>query len=74
VIAIVWVLFLTVVFSLPPNELVLWTMLAVAGGLVLYWQAVAKRTFVGPTVADEQALRGLEEAVGEKHHGAVAAS
>jgi amino acid transporter len=74
VIAIVWVLFLTVVFSLPPNELVLWTMLAVAGGLVLYWQGTAKRTFVGPTVADEQALRGLEEAVGEKHHGAVAAS
>jgi amino acid transporter len=74
VIAIVWVLFLTVVFSLPPNELVLWTMLAVAGALVAYWQGVAKRTFVGPTIADEQALRGLEEAIGEKHHGARAVS
>ena len=65
VIAIVWVLFLTVVFSLPPNELVLWTMLALTGGMVLYWQVSAKRTFVGPTRADEQALRRMESAVGE---------
>ena len=69
-----WVLFLTVIFSLPPNELVLWTMLALAAGLVIYWQVAAKRSFVGPTVADEQALRGLEEAIGEKLHGAPAAS
>jgi hypothetical protein len=74
VIAIVWVLFLTVIFSLPPNELVLWTMLVLAAGLVVYWQSVAKRRFVGPTIADEQALRGLEEAIGEKHHGAPAVS
>jgi hypothetical protein len=74
VIAIVWMLFLTVVFSLPPNELVLWTMLALAAGLILYWHGGAKRSFVGPTVADEQALRGLEEAIGEKHHGAPVAS
>jgi hypothetical protein len=47
-------------------------MLALALGLVVYWQVAAKRSFVGPTVADEQALRGLEEAVGEKHHGAPA--
>ena len=58
-------LFLTVIFSLPPNELVLWTMLALAAGLVFYWQVSAKRTFVGPTRADEQALRRLETAVGE---------
>jgi amino acid transporter len=69
VIAIAWVLFLTVVFSLPPNELVLWTMLALTAGLVLYWQASAKRTFVGPTRADEQALRKLESAVGESALG-----
>ena len=69
-----WVLFLAVIFSLPPNELVLWTMLALAVGLVVYWQGAAKRSFVGPTVADEQALRGLEEAIGEKLHGAPAAS
>ncbi len=66
VISIVWVLFLTVIFSLPPNELVLWTMLALTVGLVLYWQLAAKRSFVGPTGADEQALRMLEEAMGQK--------
>jgi hypothetical protein len=74
VIAIVWVLFLTVVFSLPPNELVLWTMLALTAGLVLYWQLAAKRSFIGPTRADEQVLRRLESAVGERATGAGAAA
>ena len=72
VIAILWVLFLTVIFSLPPNELVLWTMLALGAGLVLYWQMWAKTNFVGPTRADEQALRRLESAVGEVAPGAAA--
>jgi len=61
VIAIVWVLILTVGFSLPPNELVLWTMIGVAVLLVVYWQLVAKRSFAGPTRADEEALRRIEE-------------
>jgi amino acid transporter len=73
VIAIAWVLFLTVIFSLPPNELVLWTMLALAAGLVLYWRVSAKGKFVGPTRSDEQALRGLEAAVGETSRGVAAA-
>ena len=73
VIAIGWVLFLTVIFSLPPNELVLWTMLALSGGLVVYWQLAAKRSFIGPTRADEQALRRLESEVGETAAGAAAA-
>jgi amino acid transporter len=72
VISIIWVLFLTVIFSLPPNELVLWTMLALTVALMLYWQVSAKRTFVGPSRADEQALRTLEEAMGEKHSGLAA--
>jgi amino acid transporter len=72
-IAIGWVLFLTVIFSLPPNELVLWTMLALTIGLILYWQLAAKRSFVGPTRADEHALRRLESAVGESTAGAAAA-
>jgi amino acid transporter len=65
VVAIVWVLILTVVFSLPPNELVLWTMLGLAVLLILYWQLTAKRSFVGPTKADEAALRKIEDAVGQ---------
>jgi amino acid transporter len=72
VVAIAWVLFLTVIFSLPPNELVLWTMLALTLGLVLYWQMPAKRSFVGPTRADEQALRRLESAVEETASTAAA--
>jgi amino acid transporter len=45
VIAIVSIVFITFVFVLPPNELVLWTMLGVAVLLTLYWQLLAKRTF-----------------------------
>jgi amino acid transporter len=69
VIAIVWVLILTVIFSIPPNELVLWTMLILMAALLLYWQGYAKRRFVGPSPADEEELRRLEEALGETHHG-----
>ena len=44
-IAILWIIFITLVFMLPPNELVLWTMLAMGLLLTLYWQVSAKRTF-----------------------------
>ncbi|HEY7682499.1 MAG TPA: amino acid permease [Gemmatimonadales bacterium] len=60
VIAIVWVCIISVIFSLPPNELVLWTMVGTALILTLYWQLVAKRSFAGPTKADEEALRKIE--------------
>jgi hypothetical protein len=71
-IAIACMLYLTVIFSLPANELLLWTMLALTVGLLLYWQVSAKRSFVGPTRADEQALRRLESAVGETASTAAA--
>ena len=48
VVAILWVAFIAVVFALPPNELVLWTMLAVAIALAAYWRLSARRRFVGP--------------------------
>ena len=48
VIAIVWVIAITIVFALPPNELVLWTMLLVAVLLIAYWRLSARRRFVGP--------------------------
>ena len=47
-VAILWVAFITVVFALPPNELVLWTMLAVAVALAAYWRLSARRRFAGP--------------------------
>jgi amino acid transporter len=67
VICIVWCVFLAVIFSLPPNELVLWTMVALGVGMFLYWQLDAKRRFHGPTKADEAALRAMEQRVGETH-------
>jgi amino acid transporter len=62
-IAIVWVLIITVIFSLPPNELVLWTMLGLSVFLGLYWQLSAKRRFAGPSKTDEEALRRIEAAL-----------
>ncbi|HEX8253238.1 MAG TPA: amino acid permease, partial [Thermoanaerobaculia bacterium] len=47
-VAIVWCAFIAVVFMLPPNELVLWTMLLVAIGMAIYWLASARRNFAGP--------------------------
>jgi amino acid transporter len=47
-IAIAWIAVLTVVFVLPPNELVLWTMVLVTAGLVAYWSLSARRHFRGP--------------------------
>ncbi|HKO54496.1 MAG TPA: amino acid permease [Thermoanaerobaculia bacterium] len=37
-IAIVWIVIITVIFMLPPNQLVLWTMLGVAAFLAVYWR------------------------------------
>jgi len=61
-IAIAWVAFITVIFSIPPNELVFWTMLILCFALLLYWYSYARRHFHGPTKADEQTLRELEKA------------
>ncbi|HEX6085218.1 MAG TPA: amino acid permease [Thermoanaerobaculia bacterium] len=37
VMAILWCAFITVIFVLPPNELVLWTMLGLGVALAVYW-------------------------------------
>jgi amino acid transporter len=47
-IAVAWVAFIVVVFALPPNELVLWTMLLLGIALAVYWGLSARRRFVGP--------------------------
>jgi hypothetical protein len=47
-VALLWVAVISVIFSLPPNELVLWTMLALAGVLVAYWIGSARARFRGP--------------------------
>jgi amino acid transporter len=50
-IAILWVLVISVIFALPPNELVLWTMLLLAVLIALYWTLSARWRFVGPTTS-----------------------
>lgn len=59
-IAIAWVALITLVFSVPPNELVLWTVLSLGAALAVYWFVWARARFVGPTPADEAALRVQE--------------
>jgi amino acid transporter len=55
IIAIAWTAFITIIFSLPPNELVLWTMLLVGVLLLIYWKGYAARHFRGPTRSDDSA-------------------
>jgi len=59
VIAIAWTIFITIIFSIPPNELVFWTMLLLLAVLALYWFCRARSQFHGPTTADQQALEKL---------------
>lgn len=58
-VAVVWVTVITVVFCLPPNELVLWTMLGLAVLLGAGWWLSARRSFAGP---GQEALAAMEEA------------
>ena len=50
-IAILWIVIITIMFMLPPNELVLWTMIAVAIALTFYWRVSMRARFVGPPAA-----------------------
>jgi len=60
VVALAWVALITVIFVLPPNELVLWTSVALFVLLLLYWFGYARARFTGPTPADEEELRRIE--------------
>ena len=58
VIAVVWVAIITVVFCLPPNELVLWSMVVLGVLLAAGWLLRARRNFVGP---GKEALAAMDE-------------
>jgi amino acid transporter len=60
VIAVVYTIFIVILLVLPPNELVLWTMVGFIVILVVYWFAWAKNNFKGPKAADEAELRRIE--------------
>lgn len=50
VIAVLWCALIAVIFLLPPNELVLWTMLLLAAAMAAYWLLSARRSFAGPAI------------------------
>ena len=52
-IALGWVAVITVVFCLPPNELVLWSMVGCGLTLLVYWLAYAGSRFKGPNLTTE---------------------
>jgi amino acid transporter len=60
VLALLWIVFITILFSIPPNELAGWSIIILAIFMFLYWQIDAKHRFKGPTPADEAELRKIE--------------
>ncbi len=60
IIAVVWTVLICILFVLPPNELVLWTMVLFGIILVVYWFGYARNHFTGPKAADETELRRIE--------------
>jgi amino acid transporter len=63
IIAVVYTVFICIVFVLPPNELVLWTMVGFGVLLAIYWFGYERKTFKGPTKAEEAELRKIEAAM-----------
>jgi amino acid transporter len=62
-VAVVWIAFITVLFSIPPNELAGWSILILGMFMILYWQLDARHRFVGPKPTTEEELRRLEAEV-----------
>jgi amino acid transporter len=59
-IAIAWIVFITILFSIPPNELAGWSIITLGVFMVLYWQLDAKKRFTGPKATAEEELRRIE--------------
>ena len=62
-IAVAWVAFITVLFSIPPNELAGWSILLLVGFMALYWLVDARHRFRGPQPSSEAELRRIEAAL-----------
>ncbi|MFN8372304.1 MAG: amino acid permease [Anaerolineae bacterium] len=60
IIAIVWIVFITILFSIPPNELAGWSIIVLAIGMFAYWQLDVKKRFTGPKPTAEADLRKIE--------------
>jgi amino acid transporter len=62
-IAVSWVAWITILFSVPPNELAGWSIMLLGLFMALYWQLDAKRRFRGPQPNAAAELRRLERAL-----------
>lgn len=60
VVAIAWIVFITILFSIPPNELAGWSIIILGVFMVVYWQLDAKKRFTGPKKTAEEELRRIE--------------
>ena len=67
-IALLWIVFITILFSIPPNELAGWSIIILTLFMFIYWQLDAKKRFKGPTPADEAELRKIEHDLQEATH------
>jgi amino acid transporter len=61
ILAIGWIILISILFILPPNELVLWTMLTVAVLLAVYWFGFERSRFKGPRHMTEAELKQVEK-------------
>ena len=62
-IALAWVAFITILFSIPPNELAGWSMIALGLFMALYWAVDARHRFTGPKASTDAELRRIEAAL-----------
>lgn len=70
VIALLWIVFITILFSIPPNELAGWSIIILAIFMFIYWQVDAKKRFKGSSPADEAELRRIEAELAQIAHSA----
>ena len=70
ILAIAWIVFITILFSIPPNELAGWSMIILAVFMFGYWQLDAKRRFTGPKPSAEEELRRIEAQMAAAAKGA----
>ena len=61
ILAIAWVVIISILFILPPNELVLWTMVALGILLAIYWFGFERTRFKGPKHMSDQELKEVEK-------------
>lgn len=59
-IAVAWIAFITILFSIPPNELAGWSIILLGAFMFLYWNLDAKKRFTGPKPHAEEELRRIE--------------